>query len=64
MDRPMMHVGSPRECPCPKCDRPGRWLEAASESARVDYFHCDLCGHTWSVPKEECEPARDVTVRS
>lgn len=52
-----------KSCPCPKCDVPGRWLESLSREAYVDYYRCDPCAHIWSVPKDKCTPAHDVTVR-
>ena len=51
-----------KTCPCPICERHGHWLESLSRDAYVDYYRCTACGHVWNVPKNECEPAQDVTV--
>ena len=50
------------DCPCPICQRPGYPLSVNDLSA-VDYYRCDFCQHTWTVPKHECEPTEDVTIR-
>ena len=48
---------------CPKCQHDGRLLEATSQSARVDYYRCDECGHVWSHLKGQPDsPATDVTI--
>jgi hypothetical protein len=50
---------------CPQCERPGRLLEAASESAWVLYYRCDGCGHVWTHDKDDVNsPPLDITVRT
>ena len=56
-------VAVPDSCPCPVCDGPGSRLESISRDALVDYYRCPLCAHVWTVPKEQCEPTTDVTVK-
>jgi hypothetical protein len=47
---------------CQQCEGPGRVLEAASQTAWVDYYRCDACGHVWTLDKKDLEaPPRDVT---
>lgn len=48
---------------CPQCHRQGRFLEAASQEAWVDYYRCDVCGHVWAQSKEDPNaPPRDITL--
>ena len=51
------------QCPCPRCNSLGRWLEASSDSARVDYYRCPVCEHVWTTPKDKCDPTRDVSTQ-
>jgi hypothetical protein len=37
---------------CVQCKTRGRMVET-SESARVDYYRCDQCGHVWSEHKSD-----------
>ena len=40
-------------------------MESLSKaSAYVDYYRCEVCRHTWTVPKGECEPAEDITTKT
>jgi rubredoxin len=49
---------------CPQCNRPGRLLESASQTAWVDYYRCDGCGHVWTYDKKDVNaPPHDVTLR-
>jgi hypothetical protein len=56
-------VPEAKSCPCPQCQADGVWLESLSRDAHVDYYRCALCAHIWNVPKDNCEPTQDVTVR-
>jgi uncharacterized Zn finger protein len=48
---------------CPKCQRDGRFLEATSEAAWVEYYRCDECGHVWTHDKHKPDSKpRDVTI--
>ena len=49
------------DCPCPLCGKTGHLL-AVSDVSMVDYYRCDFCSHTWTVPKGECDPATHVTI--
>ena len=52
-----------KTCPCPECQNPGLWLSDLSRNAYVDYYRCFTCAHVWTVPKEQCEPVHDVTLK-
>jgi rubredoxin len=48
---------------CPQCQQQGRYLEGASQSAWVDYYRCDVCGHVWALDKGDPNaPPRDITL--
>jgi uncharacterized Zn finger protein len=38
---------------CPSCQNTGRFLEASSSHAYVEYYRCDLCGHVWHYAKHD-----------
>jgi len=47
---------------CPHCQRPGRFLEAPSRIAMVEYYRCNDCGHVWTYDKNDPDaPPMDVT---
>jgi uncharacterized Zn finger protein len=49
---------------CPRCRVPGRrQLTVLSElSGSVNYYRCDLCGHVWTVIKDETRLVSTVTI--
>ena len=52
------------DCPCPVCETFGVYLpESSRYPSKVDYYRCPACAHVWTVPRNECEPTRDVTPR-
>ena len=54
---------SPPRRSCPMCRQPGRSFRDGSQTARVDYYICDGCGHVWSHRKGDPKaPAVHVTL--
>lgn len=50
--------------PCPACGRPSpRYVSGVSETALVNYYRCEACGHVFAVSKDNPDgPHRDITV--
>jgi hypothetical protein len=47
---------------CPACNRPNpRFLEECSKDARVNYYRCEACAHTWATSKKDDSIIRHVT---
>lgn len=46
---------------CPECAIPAQYLSASSDSAAVDYYRCERCGHVWTVDKTSGS-RKDVTL--
>ena len=51
-----------RNRPCPRCRKDGRFLDASSANALVDYYRCDYCGTVWALDQDDpTKPPRHVT---
>lgn len=48
--------------PCPSCkNQTPRWLEASSKDAYVNYYRCDVCGHIWTLSKDDPTVVKHIT---
>ena len=62
---PSLSPFKPVVVPCPACAATATdCLTNLSQSAHVDYFRCQLCGHVWNLPRALVDAPCDYEKKS